>query len=291
MAFQFEQTDKTVQTGVRRIATEEVESALAALDDASRPLAERIHTARKAVKKLRGLIRLVRPVFAKYDTENTALREAGRRLSGLREAEVARATLASLAEDADLSEAETEDVAEPVQDRHATEHEALARAVEEFRATMVALQKRAETWRIRGKEFDALEKGLAGTWKDAGKAMKRALKSGRDKDFHEWRKRAKDHWYQARLLEPIWPEVMAPHVAAADRLGEALGEYNDLSVLIRDLAKGDGGDPARAKLVDEAGKRREALLDEASLLGRRLFAGPADTLTERWRVWWEVWRA
>ncbi|MDH3264343.1 MAG: CHAD domain-containing protein, partial [Paracoccaceae bacterium] len=95
MAFQFERDDKTVQAGVRRIAREDVDAALAILDDASSPLAERVHEARKAVKKLRGLIRLVRQGFAGYDAENAALREAGRSLSGLREAEVARTTLAS----------------------------------------------------------------------------------------------------------------------------------------------------------------------------------------------------
>jgi CHAD domain-containing protein len=290
MAFEFERTDKTVQAGVRRIVAEEIETALAALDDEGRPLPERIHAARKAVKKLRGLIRLVRPGFPAYAAENAALRKAGRRLSGLRESEVARATLATLAEGAGLSEAEMVGIDAPLLDRHAAEHEALQPALEEFRAAMEAIRGRARNWRIKGKEFGAIDRGLADTWAKTRKALKRAAKRGRDEDFHEWRKRAKDHWYQTRLLSPIWPEAMAPHLAAADRLGVALGDYNDLSQIIRNLAEGDGNEVPRAKLVEEAARRRAALHEEASLVGRRLFAGPSRALTRRWRDWWTLWR-
>lgn len=290
MTYQFELTDKTVQAGARRIAVQEVDVALAALDDADRPLAERIHAARKAVKKLRGLIRLVRPGFPGYRAENAALRSAGRRLAGLRESEVARATLATLVRAAQIPEGETAEIAAPVHDRHAAELEALEQAIGEFRAALEATRGRAAKWRIEGREFRAVEKGLSETWAKARKAMKRAAKRGRDEDFHAWRKRVKDHWYQVRLLAPIWPEAMAPHLAAADRLGVALGDYNDLSLLIRDLAAGDGNEAARARLVEEAVRRRAALLDEASLLGRRLFAGPARAVTARWRGWWTLWR-
>lgn len=291
MAFQFERSDKSVEKGVRRIAVEQVAEACAALDDTRRPLAERVHEARKAVKKLRGLIRLVRPGFEAYGDENDALRAAGRCISGLRETEVTQRTLASLADDAALTPEEHATAARDVAQRHAEEIAALDEAVTAFRATMQTLADRARHWSLDGKEFDALAPGLADTWSAAGKAMKRALKRGHDEDFHDWRKRAKDHWYQARLMTPIWPEMMAPHVAAADRLGEALGDYNDLSVLIRDLARGDAGDAARARLVEEALRRREALLDEARDLGHRLFAGPPEALTGRWQVWWQVWRS
>jgi CHAD domain-containing protein len=290
MAFEFERTDRTVQAGVRRIVAEEIEAALAALDDEGRPLPERIHAARKAVKKLRGLIRLVRPGFPAYATENAALRKAGRRLSGLRESEVARATLATLAEGAGLSQAEMANIAAPLLDRRAAEHEALEQALDEFVAAMEAIRGRATKWRIKGKEFGAVERGLADTWSKARRALKRAAQRGRDEDLHDWRKRAKDHWYQTRLLFPIWQEAMAPHLAAADRLGVALGDYNDLSQIIRDLAEGDGNDGARARLVEEAVRRRAALREETIPLGRRLFAGPSEALIRRWRAWWKIWR-
>lgn len=290
MAFQFERTDRTVQAGVRRIASKEIKFALATLDDEDRPLAERIHTARKAIKKLRGLIRLVRPGFTTFAVENAALRKAGRSLSGLRESEVASATLAALAEGAGLSDAELSDISGPLIDRHAAEHEALEPALEEFRSVLEALGRRTEKWRIKGKEFGAVEKGLADTWANSRRAMKRAVKRGRDEDFHDWRRRAKDHWYHVRLLAPIWPEAMAPHVAAADRLGAALGDYNDLSQVIRDLADGGGSGSACARLVAVATRRQAALRAEAILLGRRLFAGPSEALTRRWRAWWKIWR-
>jgi CHAD domain-containing protein len=292
MAYQFSRKDKSVQGGVRRIAREEIAAALDALAEVSHPLPERVHEARKTVKKLRGLIRLVRPTFEAYAAENAALREAGRQLSGLRESEVARQTLFSLADAAAVPQAEAAGIGAPLLSRHAEEHAepSIEESLASFRAQMKALDARAARWRVDGQGFDAIEEGVGRSARQAKAAMKRALRTGRDEAFHDWRKRAKDHWYQARLLVPIWPEAMEPHVAAADRLGEALGAFNDLSVLIVELAPGDQGEAARARLLDEAAARRAALLDEAALLGRRLFAGPPEALAQRWRVWWEVWR-
>ncbi len=283
MAYQFTLKDKSIEAGLRRIAVEEIDGALAALEKSAQPLPPRVHEARKAVKKLRGLIRLVRPGFPAYEAENAALRAAGRTLRQLRDAHAAAETLDRLAAAAEVQAAAPD---RPPAPDSAQEREAIAA----FRSALGDLRERVPGWRIRGDALDALEAGLEDTFAKAAKTMRKALKKPADDAIHDWRKRAKDHWYQARLLAPVWPELMLPHVAAADRLGEALGDYNDLSVLIRDLARGDTGDSARVTLVEEALARREALFDEASLLSRRLFAGSPEAFARRWRLWWEVWR-
>lgn len=291
MSFRFSTADATVEAGVRRIAAEQVAAALAALGGAGSPLAGRIHSARKAVKKLRGLVRLVRPVFDDYAAENDALREAGRHLSGPREAEVARATLAGLIETAGISKAEAKAVSARFNEGHADAHddEALAVSVAAFRASFEALARRAGHWSLAASGFDAVAPGLEATWAKARRAMKQARHEGEAEAIHTWRKRVKDHWYQARLLEPIWPEMMAPHVAAADDLGETLGLYNDLSEIVRHLSAADG-DAAADRLVAEARRRQGELLATAAPLSRRLLAGPPEALSARWRVWWKVWR-
>ncbi len=289
MAYQFSLSDASVEAGVRRIATEEIDGALAALA-AGGPLAERVHDARKHIKKLRALIRLVRPHFEGYATENRALRDAARSLSGLREAEAARATLADLTHEAGLSEGEVAAIAAPVEGRHGSEHDAkaMAKSLSACRSALKAIRKRAAKWKVAGDGFEALEDGLTGTFGRARRGMKRAMKHARMRALHDWRKRVKDHWYHARLLAPIWPEAMAPHVAAADTLGEALGDYNDLAELMADLAQGDG--KARDRLVAEARERQEKLLDSTGHVARRLLADTPEALADRWRVWWEVWR-
>lgn len=284
MAYQFCSTDKSVQSGLRRIAVEQIEGALASLDDAAVPLPTRVHEARKAVKKVRALVRLVRPVFPKYDLENQALRDAGKRLAALREAHAARATLADLSQVAGIEPARSYPSGSGVPASASAD-------IAAFQAALAEIRTRAPRWKTTANGFDALEGGLEDTLEKARRAMKRARHRGGDEAIHEWRKRAKDHWYHARLLEQVWPDLMIPHIAAANRLGEVLGDYNDLSDLMRDLARADGADATRARLVEQAADRREALLDEAQSLGRRLFAGPPEAISARWRGWWEVWRA
>jgi CHAD domain-containing protein len=291
MAYRFDGSDKSVKAALRRIAAEQVDGALCALQDEGRPMTERVHEARKAVKKLRGLIRIVRPVFPDYHEENSALRAAGRKLSALREAEVAHATIADLAEAAGIGPAAETRVAGPAIARHEDAHadEALAERLEGFATQFRALADRAGRWKCEAKGFDALAPGLEASWEKARQAMDRACRTGKAAHIHTWRKRAKDHWYQARLLRKIWPEMMAPHVAAAHRLGDLLGQYNDITEVLGDLSAQTSGNAAR--VADEALSRQAALLDEAVPLGRLLLAGPPEGLSGRWRGWWQVWRA
>ncbi|HEX6986240.1 MAG TPA: CHAD domain-containing protein, partial [Planctomycetaceae bacterium] len=80
---------ESVADGVARAAREEAEKALAAVTGGGRPADERIHDARTRCKKLRGLLRLVRPHLGDlYREENARLRDAARPLSAVRDAAV-----------------------------------------------------------------------------------------------------------------------------------------------------------------------------------------------------------
>ncbi len=97
MAYAFDLADLDTAAAVRRIAAEELTAALSEMDDPAIPEAKLVHGLRKHVKMIRGLIRLVRPNFPGYDLENATLRDAARGISGLRDAEVLRATLERIA--------------------------------------------------------------------------------------------------------------------------------------------------------------------------------------------------
>jgi len=66
MGFRFEEKDAGLADGMRRIATEEVARAEAELADPDLPIARKVHQARKRTKRLRGLLRLLRPAFPAY---------------------------------------------------------------------------------------------------------------------------------------------------------------------------------------------------------------------------------
>ncbi|TNC65980.1 CHAD domain-containing protein [Rubellimicrobium roseum] len=276
--------DASVEAALRRVAQEEARHALGMVR-ATGDLGPRVHEMRKSVKKLRGLLRLVRPVFADAAAENAVLRDAGRGLSGLRDAAVQLSTAEGLS--AGLPEDRREALLAPFREA-AAHHD--ARAAEDllppFAATMDALVLRTEGWHLRREGWDAIEPGLQATWTAARRAMAAARENPDPDALHEWRKRVKDHWYQARLLKPIWPAMMEPHIAAADDLGEWLGLVNDLAVF-RDRIEAASLPPAlRSEAQDLATLRHAELMARAVPQGRRLLAGKADALTARWSVWW-----
>ena len=94
---------KSLVREVRRVAREELEGTLKELltvNDQARSTA--VHEARKHLKKVRALIRLLRPATGKafYKDENAAMRKAAQRMSSIRDSHVRVQTI----EEADPSE-------------------------------------------------------------------------------------------------------------------------------------------------------------------------------------------
>ena len=50
-------------------------------------------------------------------------------------------------------------------------------------------------------------------------------------NFHDLRKRVKDHWYHIRLLEGLWTDVMQAHEKSLKDLETWLGDDHNLAVL------------------------------------------------------------
>ena len=95
MAYRLRRSE-TVADGVRRVIREEIESAAAGLRELSDPV-KAVHEARKSVKKVRALLRLVSPKLREpYGPANLMLRDASRRISALRDADVMIETLDAL---------------------------------------------------------------------------------------------------------------------------------------------------------------------------------------------------
>ena len=80
------QAGETLGAGTSRVVREQVEAALAALRDGA-DRNEAIHDARKCCKKLRAVLRLVRPALGEpsYREQNAAYRDAARLLSSVRD--------------------------------------------------------------------------------------------------------------------------------------------------------------------------------------------------------------
>src|SRR5262245_5933575 len=97
MSFRFK-LDEPLAKGVSHIGLEQLARAEAALGN-EKDTARGIHDARRCLKRLRALLRLVRPALAKktYAAEMRRLRGIARMLSATRDAHVMRQTMDKLA--------------------------------------------------------------------------------------------------------------------------------------------------------------------------------------------------
>lgn len=291
MAYRLKKSDTSLSAALRRIAREQIDRALAAVD---RPGENEkgIHKARACCKKLRGLIRLVRPGFVGFEEENAAFRDAAKALERLRAGGAARETLDRLARAAPerldhgaLAEIRAGFDAEAVP-RLATDRTADIAA---FRAALTEARARVAGWTLEGKGFAPLRKGLKKTYAQGRARLEQARDSGAAEAFHDWRKPVKYHWYHARLLEPIKPDRIEAQGRLADELGETLGAHHDLHELRAHLSEGRfaaGAVAAMQAPIDAESKRLEA---RALEMGARLFAEEPRALARRWQGWWKDW--
>jgi len=295
MAYRISKSQDTVQDGVRKIATELIDKAIETSTQRRNPEGT-VHNLRKTCKRMRGLIRLVRPVFADYHLENTAFRDAGRKLSHLRDTAVLIQTYDSLldAYDDQVDRAQFAPIRRRLTAQHKrlTEHADTSRRLDEFREAMVAARSRARRWRLSEDGFDALEPGIAKSYKDARHAMAAASEEMSTETVHEWRKRVKDHWYHTRLLTPIWRKQMKTSGVVAKDLGELLGQHHDLDVFQARLIEAEMADAADLEVLTGLAKQhQEVLADDAFKMGARLVPEPAKNLTRRWHSYWQTWHS
>lgn len=270
---------------LRRIAAEQLDSALASAEAGG--TAGSVHDIRKRLKKLRGLVRLVRPVFPEGKVENRAMRDAGRQISGLRDAEVLLGTHDRLVTLPDAP-------GDPSDFAPLREHLA-ARAAQidpgeglgEVKGALGAMRGRVDRWDLSETGFDAVAVGLRDTYR----AARCGPNGGDDHAIHAWRKPVKYHGYHVRLLRDLWPEHMRARGDALEEMGEVLGEHHDLSVFAETVESGPLEPGPRAGLLSLVGERKRDAEARARELGRRLFTDRPKAMAARWSAWWDLWRA
>lgn len=297
MSYQFASDDKSVQAAVRRVALDQIDAAIAEIDDAELPREKAVHQVRKRCKKLRALLRLIRPGFADYARENAAFRDLARALGGVRDQDVLIETCdkigAHYGRDADAEALEAVQSALLAEKQDAAKHAALDDRLAAFRGGMLQARQRAQCWIIEGDGFAALSTGLQKTLKKAASAMATARDEPAADHMHEWRKHVKYHWYHARLLRGIWPDTMQAHVAAASELADLLGDHHDLTVLRERLTKHPdryGGVDAARMVEKMAAGREEELAGEIFRKGALLLAERPRALVGRWERYWQYSR-
>jgi len=280
---------------IRRIAREQIDRAVSESRDRSMPDDERIHSIRKRCKKLRGLLRLVRPSLGDtYERENAYFRDVARALSPLRDVHVTLAAFDAVLAHSD-GEVERGRFA-PLRQRLMGPDGRLADAAPRFAdvgGRMEAAGERVAAWPLGDATGpEAWRSGFERTYRQARRSLAAAYREPAAERFHDWRKRVKYHWYHLRLLSPLWERAVAARAEAANGLGELLGQHHDLAVLREALlgrASAGVGAGLAGSFVALVDRHRAHLEATARPLGMRLFAETPSRIGIRYERYWAAW--
>jgi CHAD domain-containing protein len=289
--------DEAVPDGIRRIARGQIASAHDELESASgRKIGPAVHEARKSLKRLRAAVRLSRDAIGDetYRQENTAFRDAGRQLSGARDAKVLIETL-DMVEKAAGDELRSGSSA-GLREQLETEHEAALESLREGGATAAVLgdldtaHARVATWTLSREGFDALEPGLRRIYRRGRNAMQAVADEQSTENLHEWRKRVKDLWHATQIVRPASPGRMKKMSRRLHDLSDLLGDDHDLAVLceyVKHHPQRFEDRHEQSALVAVIERRREVLQGKALSLGSSLYRKPpkqfTGSLSRRWR--------
>jgi CHAD domain-containing protein len=288
-----------IEKQVQQLTGDELDYAAGQLRKANKSERdEAIHEARKSLKKTRALLRLVQPYLGPvYRQENDYLRRVGRELSQFRDAGAILDSLRDLRkkykDELAGSEIDAADRAilkrkEDLESSGLLE-ESLPRLVKEIEVAA----NRAKHLSIATDGFGAIAAGLRNRFRRGRKAMFRARVHPAPENYHEWRKRVKDHWYHARLLEISWTELMSVYADQLKILQEWLGDDHNLTVLrdvlVRELNFREE-DATMSKLLPVIVEEQEKLRQQSFALGRRIYAEKAGPVLRRMESLWNAGR-
>ena len=254
---------------------------------------ELVHETRKAIKRARAMVALLRPVLARPLRRRcqAELRAAARALATARDAAVLQDTLADVVKRAaragrpsTASPSSVEVVLAPrPRDTGARRP---GRGVASARRRLAAARDRVAACRLQAGGSQALAIGLRRIYRQARRAMPKSRASATTEALHEWRKRVKRYRYALENSGPSPTGTLRTDVRRADRLGELLGEDHDLALLADRLRGSHGAGTARRALLEAIARRRRKLQAEALELGARLLAArPAEVEARIRRAW------
>ncbi|WP_137155734.1 CHAD domain-containing protein [Rhizobium sp. FKL33] len=259
---------------ILRIAVDKLNDAQDALNRQPDGLDEAVHAARKAIKHIRALLRLMRSADPKGALRlNALLRGVSADLSPLRDG-------AALVEASRRLDAV---IPGPAADRLAASLRAIATDLPAEPAEITAkagsaLKNASRAFldldlpKDRGKLADHAARG----WRRAGEravaALERCATEPDEEDFHDLRKRGQDRWMQASLLRRIWPSGLIAVQASSKRMVDMLGQARDFGRLETVIAQlPDFEDRDRITLTAAMESERMRLHRDAIALARNLF--------------------
>jgi len=285
--------NETLAAGLRRIAREELEGALCQMQKARvGEEADAVHATRKHIKKLRALLRLIRSEIGQeiFTAENNRLRDVARGFSGSRDARVQLQLLEKLGAQIGQKKRAFAKTGAALEEEMTAQADTFGPHRRDAEATLQQICDRLEGWPVDELEMQDLCCGLRHSFKRGRKCFDEVGAAPTTENFHSWRKRVKDIWYQTRLLQNLNRPVLCEMAEAAKTLGQRLGDLHDLAFFRFRLEAEEGCREDERSVLLGLLCTREPELEEISLdLGARFFAEKPGALEKRLRRYAEEW--
>jgi CHAD domain-containing protein len=250
---------------------EDIAAARAGLRDSQLTPEEAVHSARRRLKRIRSILRILRPVLkSRYAAYRSEIRSVARSLAVHRDADVLHATATDLrAASGPRTRPFIERVLGSLDSGTRSGRKRVAPAP--ILLALSELEADAEDLPRPRKGARLYKAALVRAYRRGRRAMRRASKTRAAADLHRWRKEAKDLWHLLEIAERRLPRKVARHAARLDTLSETLGldhDYWITSEHMRSVAR-DGANEGAAELLVAAQRKR--LQKDALRRGRKLY--------------------
>jgi|SRR5262249_18146584 CHAD domain-containing protein len=274
--------------GLKRVFCEQIDSALRLCHNPAKQRGVTVHEVRKHLKKLRAAMRLAIGVVGKncHAEENRCVRNIGRLVSDLRDAQVRLQTFNKLRNKAATNS--KKQLFPRMEELLVLERESFSAAFAGWQRQAIPqlenVKARLMAWPLDGLNWKQICNAVCKIYRRGQRALAETIDDPESENFHAWRKRVKDVWYELRILQPLNRTVLEEMAQDAEVLGELLGSEHDLNFLWARLEK-ESGDEALTDELAQAqkliNKRLKRLRRDALELGRRFYAEPSKAFAKR----------
>ncbi len=222
------------------------------------PASARIHRARQRLKRVRSLLKVLRPACAESaDLARARATEAARLLAGARDADAAAESARELLfESAQAREVALDQLVSSLANEAVASHARtppIYRVVRLVEEADEALSK-TDPSGFPGRKL--LERALRRAYRRGHKAWRRARSSLAMPDLHRWRKDVKHLWHLLRLARKRLPADARKTSRQLEKISGLLGLDHDNAILAAKLVDRPSGPELMSQLSLIAGKRR-----------------------------------
>jgi CHAD domain-containing protein len=282
---------ESIGENLRGLCRKQAELALATIRGENNEADSAVHETRKHLKRARAVLELVRGEIGKglYRQQRRALRDAGRLISDLRDAEVRLETVRH------LESIEHGRKAGKVKAMLAFELENFVAAFAGWQSQAAPMLEEAlkaiDCWAVDDFDGKHLAAAVQRSYKRARKALAEAQRHPSVDSLHEFRAESKRLGFHLRILEPVNAMVLKNLTAELGAVSRFLGQAHDLNFLGERLRDQDAeGQREAAKLLGVVKKGEGQLQRGGVELGEHFFVERPRDFGKRIAEWLEDWQ-